>query len=64
MNLVDVIFSYLPLVFSGLFPTFASYVNIVFSQKYTLEFASSFLIPATKDDTFISVRKLVMDSAI
>lgn len=48
-------FSYLPLAFYGSFPAFASYVNIVFSQKYALELAFSFPVPAMKDGTFFSL---------
>lgn len=48
-------FSCLPLVFYGSFPAFASYVNIVFSQKDTLKFASSFPVPAMKDDALVSM---------
>lgn len=47
--------SNLPLVFYGSFPAFASYVNIVFSQKDTLESASSFPVPAMKDDTLVTI---------
>jgi hypothetical protein len=46
---------YLPLVFYGSFPAFASYANIVFSQQHTLELAFSSLLPAMKDDILISM---------